>query len=94
MRSRVLNSASATSPLNRSDSVSSRRTGGSKSLEIRRFGFTLDHGGVNGGLKILVDDVQQNQGTQGHGQGYLGALKVLSPELKHSGPVLTASLPR
>lgn len=55
--------------------------GGGKSLEIRRFGFNLDHGGVNGGLKVLVDDVQQNQGSQGHGQGYLGALKALSPEL-------------
>jgi outer membrane receptor protein involved in Fe transport len=55
--------------------------GGGKSLEVRRFGFNLDHGGVNGGLKVLVDDVQQNQGTQGHGQGYLGALKALSPEL-------------
>src|ERR1051326_7215507 len=55
--------------------------GGGKSLEIRRFGYNLDHGGVNGGLKILVDDIQQNQATQGHGQGYLGALKSLSPEL-------------
>jgi TonB-dependent Receptor Plug Domain len=55
--------------------------GGGKSLEIRRFGFNLDHGGVNGGLKVLVDDVQQNQPTQGHGQGYLGALKTLTPEL-------------
>jgi outer membrane receptor protein involved in Fe transport len=55
--------------------------GGGKSLEIRRFGFNLDHGGVNGGLKVLVDDVDQNQGTQGHGQGYLGSLKALSPEL-------------
>ena len=55
--------------------------GGGKSLEIRRFGFNLDHGGVNGGLKVLLDDVGQNQGTQGHGQGYLGALKALSPEL-------------
>ncbi|MBC7797003.1 MAG: TonB-dependent receptor [Pyrinomonadaceae bacterium] len=55
--------------------------GGGKSLEVRRFGFNLDHGGVNGGLKILVDNVQQNQGTQGHGQGYLGQLKSLSPEL-------------
>ncbi len=54
--------------------------GGGKSLEIRRFGFNLDHGGVNGGLKVLVDDVQQNQATQGHGQGYLGALKSLTPE--------------
>jgi hypothetical protein len=34
--------------------------GGGKSLEIRRFGFNLDHGGVNGGLKVLVDDVQQS----------------------------------
>ncbi len=58
--------------------------GGGKSLEIRRFGFNLDHGGVNGGLKILVDNVQQNQGTQGHGQGYLGGLKSLSPELVES----------
>src|SRR5215471_3863484 len=55
--------------------------GGGKSLEIRRFGFNLDHGGVNGGLKVLLDDVQQNQGSQGHGQGYLGSLKALSPEL-------------
>src|SRR3954454_18646011 len=55
--------------------------GGGKSLEIRRFGFNLDHGGVNGGLKVLVDDVQQNQTTQAHGQGYLGSLKSLSPEL-------------
>jgi hypothetical protein len=28
-----------------------------------------------------VDDVDQNQGTQGHGQRYLGSLKALSPEL-------------
>src|SRR5262249_8076960 len=55
--------------------------GGGKSLEIRRYGLNLDHGGTNGGLKVLVDDVQQNQGTQGHGQGYLGALKSLTPEL-------------
>jgi len=55
--------------------------GGGKSLEIRRFGFNMDHGGLNGGLKVLVDDVQQNFGTQGHGQGYLGQLKSLTPEL-------------
>lgn len=55
--------------------------GGGKSLEIRRFGFNLDHGGVNGGLKVMLDNVQQNQGTQGHGQGYLGAMKSISPEL-------------
>ena len=55
--------------------------GGGKSLEIRRFGFNLDHGGVNGGLRITVDNIPQNRGTQGHGQGYLGSLKSLSPEL-------------
>ena len=55
--------------------------GGGKSLEIRRFGFNLDHGGVSGGLKVLVDGVGQNQATQGHGQGYLGSLKSLTPEL-------------
>jgi hypothetical protein len=55
--------------------------GGGKSIEVRRFGFNLDHGGQNGGLKVLVDDIPQNQATQGHGQGYLGALKSLSPEL-------------
>src|SRR5205809_6032096 len=55
--------------------------GGGKSLEIRRFGFNLDHGGVSGGLKVLIDDIQQNQATQGHGQGYLGTLKTLTPEL-------------
>src|SRR5204863_7482233 len=55
--------------------------GGGKSVEVRRFGFNLDHGGVSGGLKVLVNDVQQNQGTQGHGQGYLGSLKSLTPEL-------------
>ncbi|MBM3769140.1 MAG: hypothetical protein FJW32_27480, partial [Acidobacteria bacterium] len=55
--------------------------GGGKSIEIRRFGFNLDHGGVGGGMKILVDNVQQNQTTQGHGQGYLGSLKSMSPEL-------------
>lgn len=55
--------------------------GGGKSVEVRRFGFNLDHGGGNGGLKVLVDDVQQNKGSQGHGQGYLGALKSLTPEL-------------
>jgi len=62
--------------------------GGGKSLEIRRFGFNLDHGGVNGGLKVLVDDVQQNQATQGHGQGYLGALKSLTPELVEDVDIL------
>jgi hypothetical protein len=62
--------------------------GGGKSLEIRRFGFNVDHGGVNGGLKVLVDDVQQNQGTQGHGQGYLGQLKSLTPELVEDVSIL------
>ena len=55
--------------------------GGGKSLQIRRFGFNLDHGGGNGGLRVTVDNVPQNHSTQGHGQGYLGSLKSLSPEL-------------
>lgn len=55
--------------------------GGGKSLEIRRYGFNLDHGGAGGGLRITVDNVAQNYGTQGHGQGYVGALKSLTPEL-------------
>lgn len=62
--------------------------GGGKSVEVRRFGFNLDHGGVSGGLKVLVDDVQQNQGTQGHGQGYLGQLKSLTPELVQDVDIL------
>jgi len=62
--------------------------GGGKSLEIRRFGYNLDHGGVNGGVKILVDNFQQNQATQGHGQGYLGNLKSLSPELVDSVSII------
>ncbi len=62
--------------------------GGGKSLEIRRFGYNLDHGGVNGGLKVLVDDIQQNQASQGHGQGYLGQLKSLTPELVQDVEIL------
>ena len=62
--------------------------GGGKSLEIRRFGYNLDHGGINGGLKVLVDDVQQNHATQGHGQGYLGQLKSLTPELLQAVDIL------
>src|SRR5262249_14389562 len=68
--------------------------GGGKSLEIRRFGFNLDHGGVNGGLKVLVDNVQQNQGTQGHGQGYLGQLKSLTPELVEDVNILNPPVQR
>jgi len=62
--------------------------GGGKSIEVRRFGFNLDHGGVNGGLKVLVDDIQQNQSTQGHGQGYLGALKTMTPELVEEAQII------
>lgn len=62
--------------------------GGGKSLEIRRYGFNLDHGGVNGGLKVLIEDVPQNQATQGHGQGYLGSLKSLTPELVEDASIL------
>ncbi len=62
--------------------------GGGKSIEVRRFGFNLDHGGVNGGLKVLVDNIQQNQTTQGHGQGYLGSLKTLTPELIQEASII------
>ena len=62
--------------------------GGGKSLEIRRFGYNLDHGGLNGGLKVLVDNVQQNHATHGHGQGYLGQLKSLTPELVQGVDIL------
>lgn len=62
--------------------------GGGKSLEVRRFGFNMDHGGLFGGFKVLVDDVQQNFSTQGHGQGYLGQLKSLTPELVEQVDVL------
>lgn len=37
---------------------------------------------------MLVDDVQQNQGTQGHGQGYLGSFKSLTPELVQDVDIL------
>lgn len=62
--------------------------GGGKSIEVRRFGYNLDHGGVSGGLKVLVDNIQQNQNTQGHGQGYLGGLKSLTPELVQDVDIL------
>lgn len=62
--------------------------GGGKSLEVRRFGFNLDHGGTNGGLKVVVNDLPQNQASQGHGQGYLGALKTLTPELVQDVTIL------
>lgn len=35
-----------------------------------------------------MDNVQQNHGTQGHGQGYLGQLKDLTPELVESVDIL------
>ncbi len=58
-----------------------QHAGGGKSLEVRRFGFNLDHGGTGGGLKVLMDGIQQNSISGGHAHGYLGALKGLSPEL-------------
>ncbi|MFH1738234.1 MAG: TonB-dependent receptor plug domain-containing protein [bacterium] len=62
--------------------------GGGKSIEVRRFGFNLDHGGVSGGLKVLVDNIQQNQTTQGHGQGNLNSLKHVTPELVQEATVI------
>jgi len=49
--------------------------GGGKSIEIRRFGFNLDHGGVSGGMKILVDNVQQNPDDAGAWTGLPGQLE-------------------
>ncbi len=61
-----------------------QHAGGGKSLEVRRFGFNLDHGGVGGGLKVMLDDMMLNLPSGGHAHGYLGALKGLSPELVES----------
>lgn len=58
-----------------------QHAGGGKSLEVRRFGFNLDHGGTGGGLKVIMDGVQLNSISGGHAHGYLGALKGISPEL-------------
>lgn len=58
-----------------------QHAGGGKSLEVRRFGFNLDHGGTGGGLKVMQDGIMLNQVSGGHAHGYLGALKGLSPEL-------------
>ncbi len=58
-----------------------QHAGGGKSLEVRRFGFNLDHGGDGGGLRFMLDDMLINQVSGGHAHGYLGGLKALSPEL-------------
>ena len=58
-----------------------QHAGGGKSLEVRRFGFNLDHGGTGGGLRVLVDDILQTSVSGGHAHGYLGNLKGLTPEL-------------
>jgi hypothetical protein len=61
-----------------------QHAGGGKSLEVRRFGFNLDHGGTGGGIRFNMDDMIVNQVSGGHAHGYLGALKGLSPELVES----------
>ncbi|MDX2266640.1 MAG: TonB-dependent receptor [Bryobacter sp.] len=58
-----------------------QHSGGGKSLEVRRFGFNLDHGGDGGGVRVMMDDMLVNQISGGHAHGYLGGLKALSPEL-------------
>jgi outer membrane receptor protein involved in Fe transport len=58
-----------------------QHAGGGKSLEVRRFGFNLDHGGTGGGIKVMLDGIQQNSVSGGHAHGYLGSIKGLSPEL-------------
>lgn len=37
-----------------------QHAGGGKSLEVRRFGFNLDHGGVGGGLRVVMDSSTAN----------------------------------
>jgi outer membrane receptor protein involved in Fe transport len=61
-----------------------QHAGGGKSLEVRRFGFNLDHGGTGGGIRMNLDDMLVNQVSGGHAHGYLGALKGLSPEMVQS----------
>jgi len=61
-----------------------QHAGGGKSLEVRRFGYNLDHGGTGGGLRMNLDDLIVNQVSGGHAHGYLGAHKGLSPELVES----------
>ncbi len=61
-----------------------QHAGGGKSIEVRRFGFNLDHGGVGGGLRVVMDNILLNQVSGGHAHGYLGALKGISPELVES----------
>ena len=58
-----------------------QHAGGGKSLEVRRFGFNLDHGGAGGGLRFMRDGVFINDIAGGHAHGYLGSLKGLTPEL-------------
>lgn len=58
-----------------------QHAGGGKSLEIRRFGFNLDHGGAGGGLRFMRDGVFINDVSGGHAHGYVGSLKGLTPEL-------------
>jgi Carboxypeptidase regulatory-like domain len=58
-----------------------QHAGGGKSLEVRRFGFNLDHGGAGGGLRFMRDDIFINDIAGGHAHGYIGSLKGLTPEL-------------
>ena len=55
--------------------------GGGKSVEIRRFGFNLDHGGCQWRPEGSSGRRSAESGDQAHGQGYLGSLKLVSPEL-------------
>lgn len=61
-----------------------QHAGGGKSLEVRRFGYNLDHGGTGGGIRFNLDDMLVNQVSGAHAHGYIGALKGLSPELVES----------
>jgi len=55
--------------------------GGGKSLEIRRFGFNLDQGGVNGGLKVPVINVPAESGHARTWPEVIWRAEDLTPEL-------------
>ncbi len=68
-----------------------KRTSRDASVSVQRdgvAGFPPIRKGAPVGLKVLVDNIQQNQNSQAHGQGYLGQLKSLSPELVEDVDIL------
>jgi hypothetical protein len=62
--------------------------GGGKSLEIRRFGFNLDHGGVNGGLKCWSTMFSRTRAHRGTGKATWDRSKRSVPELIHEVTII------